>query len=324
MTSLAQRHGIELDDSQREQRNAAAIIGDYSVDTRLLETGEKFSRYEARSLTISDEDAYEVLSVCSVGNALYLMTKGVRSPLEARKFLLKRRASDLKIDNSDLAAEMLRRRIPFRNFLRRYAECHRLNAHPVNLADGIEYRDIYGFRHVGDSVMLPRVLDGSLSLPLLKELGVEVASDYVGHLQEILEAYTSGQTSASLDDIRVVVHRCKTETSYSLDAKSVLSVLQYVSYSEWGHIERLSGIAYQYQSLKSIADQATRARYAVTTALSSEETGYRMSNTEGISVLESGVDYKEANVLIKNGATVQQAIAVVQGRTSSAVASGWL
>lgn len=332
MTTIAQRLGIELISGQQVDVAHAEMIGDYGVNQRLLADGEKLSKFEMFFFKISDEKAYDVLSTCSTGDALYLMVNGVQSATEARKFLLERGVPELKIDNSALASEMLKRRIPFRNFMRRYRECVRLDRRSEHLADAIEYRDTYEFRHVSDSVMVRSVLDGSLSLALLKELGTETAGDHVSHLKDILTAYAAGTTSASLDDIRDVIRRCKNVNGdvWNVDAKKVLGILQYVPYSEWKHIRKLNFLTSHFEDFTNgtetdgIPDKEKNAKCAVAYALATEASGYRFRREDAIKLYEAGVDMVEAANLAKGGATVEQAIAVLKGETSAPVASGWL
>lgn len=200
--------------AQKKQRSYAIIV-DIDVDDLLVdpeELDEMISGGAYYVFSASEVESYAVLGATeNVGDALHMLSMGVRTAEEAYAFLAEHQAEHLAVDNSALMNDLLDRNVDSDNLVQHKARLMELFPDTEHLADLIEINSIRSFRTQCHGVE-PFIADGDIDFADIKAIGMDnfksqSQNRLLSTVEALVDLKTNPDTKISTDDIAWLIDK---------------------------------------------------------------------------------------------------------------------
>lgn len=286
----------------------------------------------------SDVEVYSVLSVTSPATGLQLLADGVRIASEAIRRLTEEGREDELVDHSDMARQMLLRRVPAEFCimgLERLSEEQRATSDPELLADYLEFFSIRSIMRKDSPKIADEVLSGEISLAHVREVGIDHLKTG-GRLEIARPAFKElqkGTAEFTTDDLAHALYENR-------GAYEVRSHVDYMIKYGKSSLERLRNLGVGTFGGMKIGDLAARVTGEDEEAIDVIEYTSRLVDSSGLKpdtrswggmteLLEKGRFLHDAGVDVQYAAERIHAeepreIAASFHDTHKAVGSGWL
>jgi hypothetical protein len=208
---------------QVERQRKTGVWG--GMDERLGTTGV-ISKSHYYALTVSEAEVYEVLAVTAVyGNAIKLLSEGVRSSEEARNYLTRYGLDDIIKDRSELTQEALRKNVSPDDFVM-YGRMINPRHDPSNAMDAVLFAA--SPLAEGNFEAQSDILEGNISYADIKRIGVSKlkASGRLGEILPLLRQLQKGDTPCTVDDLKELVDKCSSQRVESRNLRPVVDFIQ--------------------------------------------------------------------------------------------------
>jgi hypothetical protein len=339
VTSKTTAKALKPTAKQLDQMFYALNFNVYSPDSdvlRILEIDTSdYARFSASHVEMCD-----VLSVTSPDNAITLMSRGINTSDDARKFLEDTGLSHLIKDRSWESDSLLRRKIDPLAYAEICAKGRDSHSTPSLTVDAAEAQSIKALRDWQRSPSVPiRVLDGAIRFDDIKIIGATrlVRADPQGDaMVHALVSINKGEVDFSAHDVRSLVDRFLSEPA-SAESHRAGRVLELAE--DFGVDFTMSlndpETAYLFathirdkETLGRKADSDAREVIAYGDALRQHYLGTYSTSSAGyekvIELYESGVDPVIAANGLQSGHEVAQIIAIHKEGIAPSVSGGWL
>lgn len=320
---------LKLRPKQLEQQRYEISTAMYRVSNGLL-SGSDW-KPDARSkftFVASEVEVYAVLSVVHPGDAVWLLSKGVRSAEAAAEWMRACGAGDKMVQRTIITAEALRRGISSIDFMSRMNRA--VIAHPVD-GDDLKVMDVLELSTISSldeqwGWVAREVKNGTIRLEDIKGLGVSKLKSRrrLVSLKEALQAVHEPEAKFSMEDLKYLVDRAARETVPETHFKAAaeylvsegveglkktdsLKMIRLISVRHYGDT-RLQRVSYEIDF---------RAVYQTKTLRSFPE-------KDLIVLFDAGVPAEQAAQLMNEGLSVESVIGVSVGNVEKSLASGWL
>lgn len=286
---------------------------------------------EARSKFIfmaSEVEVYSVLSVAQPGDAVWLLSKGVRSAEAAVDSMRSYGAEAKMVQRTIIAAEALRRGISSLDFMSKMNLA--IISHPV---DGDELRvvDVLELSTISSlneqwGWAAREVRTGLIRLEDIKYLGVSKLKSRrrLVSIIEALQAVHEPETKFSMEDLKYLVDK---------GARDSLSETHFKAAVEYLVAEGVSGLK-KVDSLKMIRSMSVghyddkrlqRVSYEIDfRAAYQRQAGVSFPEKDLIQLFDAGVPADKAAQLMNEGLSAGSVIGVAVDSVEKSLASGWL
>lgn len=218
---------------QKDAFSAHFFLARYKTDPRLREelehTIEPKSANEY-SWKTSDVEAYEMLSILSVPDAVALGCYGVNTKEAVLEFLSEHGLDDLVTDNSALADMALRRRVHFYDLcdgVRIYGE---KTSDPVKLLDATiahSSATLQKVRLAGRSIE-ERILNGEVSMSEIETVGVSCIthSNMAARVIDALGSVHQGKADMTAEQVKDIITKFNSENTLSETGVAALDIAE--------------------------------------------------------------------------------------------------
>lgn len=291
--------------------------------------GREYKQWGSYTLTCSDVEAYDVLSVVQGKNAILLLAVGVRSRDGALEFLASHGLDDLIVDNSALAQEALNRNIPAKPTLEfsssnmiKYAKS------PESFMDAVEANGVRVLREMTKYPTVPEmVLQGQISLSDIKYIGATrlvKASRDTREVTDFLRDIHRGKAPFSIMMMKKVI--IMTE---KLDRQCIFTPLRMAK--RFGaelilglrYFDRAVSINRNFDSRGYTMDEQGRILSFFDDLLHYRSDHAMFTVEDVFTMFDSGVSGKEAAKGLNEGKTALQVSAIAQD-VAPVISTGWL
>lgn len=295
-------------------------------DRELRKSSYSYYGTEYYSYSCTEVDVYNVMSVCKPNNAMYLLTKGIRTAEGAREFLIANEVPHLIIDNSLLAQESLKRGISSDVLIEECSDLYwplrRDDKQSPYYMDAVELLTIRTLRDQSGEIV-KSVLDGNIKLSDIKHLGATRLKSFerLRSSRAALRMVNEPDAKYTIDDIKMVLELAFKQGATRRDYEGALNYLMAEGPDAFPISSSLHSIASVVSTYGFAKDRYERATYHLKVV---RKTNNFIKRDEMDDLYRSGVDPFEAGSMIGQGMSVASVIGVMQGEVATPVAGGWL
>lgn len=320
--------GPKLRPSQRKQQSYSipveADVDELLIDDDVLEemmSGGSYFVYSA-----SEEESYAVLSATkNIGDALHMLSLGIRTMDEAYGFLEEHQAEHLKADHSELTNELLSRNVDSSHLVENRERLTTNYPDTSNIADLIELNSIRGFKSQCYTVE-PFIAEDEVSLSDIKAVGVADLKIYdrlIDSLPALADIKNNPATKTSVEDISWVIDRLAKEVPGNNQSEYGAAIEALVSVGREGlapvrDLTMLSNLSRNYR--RRYADPERKTVYAAIVL----QTTPKVPSEELEKLFDSGIEAHHAGDMLLKGMSVDQILDARDNGIAISVSEGWL
>lgn len=325
--------------TQLEQNHISHSVDRYPFDKRLVTDEserqaerERGSRYYSSyyAFRASEVEVYDVLSVAPIGEALRMLSRGIRTADEARAHLTEHGAADLILDRHDTMNEALEKNVSHYDFVSKYEEMDDRKQSSDHLIDCVRFAST-SLAEGLNGTLIDQIASGRVSFDDIKAVGITRLKSHSRAYAVVsaFEGLNSGEGDYTIDGIKALVDRASEEVLDSREFGYVCRVMRLTSLEETMSFKKLKPLANAYHfyniapgSNKYEGSSLERALYAA--RLDQGLPGRIRSSNYSDTFFEAGIPADKAVDVISRGGGVREAIAIHEEGIQGSVAGGWL
>ena len=314
--------------AQQEQKEWRFQAIRLHPDSRLREAYpyQQHNFYGTARFTCSDAEAYDVFSVVSGANALFLLAVGVRTRGEALDALAKHDLEFIAKDHDELSRKALERGIPAFPALSMAAFHGTNNQSAPHYLDALEANGIRSLREMVRyyPTVPDLIMKGEVDFADIREIGVTrvvKAGRHGGSIIDQLKRLKSGRSDYDVHMMKKLIMKTENDPMVSPIADSLSLAQAYGA-------ERILNLNYFFGA-------AEFQRNFITNEFSREQRGEIISFNDDLSRYRHNFDFRDIVYLYKSGVTVDEVrrglrknlpLTQIAGlaNVSASVSSGWL
>lgn len=336
---VAPRRAFKPREKQRAQSHQSHNVDKYPFDSRLVtdqsekdEEAARQNRWYSRYYTFkaSEVEIYDVLSVAPIGEALRMLSRGVRSADEARQHLIDHGAGDLIIDRKSVMDEALEKNVSHYDFVSRYAEINNDYGDTEHLVDCVLFGSSSLSEGYNASVM-DRIASGMISFDDIKAVGITKLKthDRAYHLSNAFKALHEGESGYTVDNIKTLIARAQDEDFSSADWSHLSRFMDKIGISETLKFNKLKNLRDAFLTY-FIAPGANRfeedrdERAFFSAKVRDGISRYTLSTTFTDQFFEAGIPVEATIDVVSRGGGLREAIAIHEEGIAGSVSGGWL
>lgn len=324
-------------EKQITQYNASHNVDSYPFDQRLVTDEEEKAEERARQnryysayyvFKASEVEVYDVLSVAPVGEALRMLSRGVRTADEARTYLTEHGAADLILDRRDQMNEALEKNVSHYDFVSKSESLLEFEKSP-HLIDCVRFASSSLNEGLNGTVGY-QIASGEISFEDIKAVGITKLKSYdrLYPLVDAFKALNANEGDYTVEGLKELVVRAANE-----DLKShfnyVCRLMKEIGLRETLSFKSLDNVANSYLAYKIApgsnrygGDALKRAVYSA--RLNDGLPNSTRSTTFSDQFFDAGIPVETVVDVVSRGGGVREAIAIHEEGIQASVSGGWL
>lgn len=284
----------------------------------------------------SDVEMYDVLSATGTsGDALWLMSRGVRTAEEARAYLKNHKAKHLIADRSALMQEALERGLSAHNFIEGYELLKPEQRSSPYALDAAEFK-VSALNESFNAFLLDDILKGDVAFSDLKTLGTTRLKPHgrAYALTSLLTKLNRGEANYTIEDIKGLVIRAGEAKA---NREQFYAAAQFAEYHGFELLQTaddfmIIGSVHQHyfspassfrRDHEDDPEELTRDRVEYEFRMRRALTESRIFSGYPNQFFEAGIPVETAIEAVRGGGGLREAQAIHDGIESS-ISGGWL
>lgn len=277
----------------------------------------------------SEVEVYSVLSVAQPGDAVWLLSKGVRSAETAMESMHSYGAEDKMVQRTIITAEALRRGISSLDFMMRMRLA--VIANPVD-GDDLRVMDVLELSTISSldeqwGWVAREIRNGLIRLEDIKYLGASKLKSFrrlIG-IKDALVAVREPDAVFSLEDLKYLVDRAARDSLPQVEFNPLVRYLVTEGIAELKKLDSLKMVRKMVLTHVYDEHQFQRVTYELKfRGVYERREGVSFPEKDLVALFDAGVPAEQAAQLMNEGLPVESVIGVSMGSVEKALAGGWL